>query len=114
MSRFRLGGSQTQAALAVQLPAPGPELETSASETQNRAQSGEALPFQLYPESCPAQRGGVSGARGGVLGVVRNGGKGWGVGLLRRLPVVLEALMRGTEAGVPTAVLTTTPLGNPV
>lgn len=47
-------------------------------------------------------------------GGVRKGGKGWGVGLLRRLPGVLAALMRGAEAGVRTAVLATTPLGNPV
>lgn len=48
------------------------------------------------------------------MGGVRKGGKGWGVGLLRLLRVVLAAQMRGTEAGVRTAVLATTAPGNPV
>lgn len=40
--------------------------------------------------------------------------KGWGDGLLRRLPVVLAALKRDTKAGVRTAVLATAPPGNPI
>lgn len=47
-------------------------------------------------------------------GEIRMGGKGWGVGLLRRLPVVLATLNAGTEAGVRTAVLATTLPGKPV
>nr|CAI9706359.1 unnamed protein product [Rangifer tarandus platyrhynchus] len=48
--------------------APGLELAASASEPWNQAESGEALPFQLQPESRPPRRGGVTGARGGHRG----------------------------------------------
>lgn len=53
-------------------PAPGPELAASASQPQHRAESWEALPFQLQPENRPARRGGVTSAWGGLLGW------GWG------------------------------------
>lgn len=55
-------------------PTPEPELAASASQPQNRAESRKAFPFQLQPESRPARRGGVTGARGGVLGGVGRGG----------------------------------------
>lgn len=47
-------------------------------------------------------------------GWIRKGGKGWGAGLLRRLPVVLATLMRGSEAGIRAAGLATTPPGSSV
>lgn len=97
-------------------PAPGLELAASASEPWNRAESGEALPFQLQPESRPPRRGGVTGARGGVLGGwgVRTGEKGWGAGLLRRLPGRSGDTNAGHRSRCPGCGAATTPPENTI
>jgi hypothetical protein len=93
---------------------PGAELAASASEPQSRAESWEALPSQLQPKSHPAPRGGVTGARGGVLGRGEEGREGGVESWAAATPPGRSGL---TDAGHPSKVCDCGvgfPLGNPV
>lgn len=119
MRRSRLGGSRARAAPAVRLLPQGPSERRWLRSLGTELRPGSA-PFPAPAGEPPGtgRRSHPRPGRGVGVGVcwggVRKGGKGWGDGLLRRLPVVLAALKRDAEAGVPTAVLATAPPGNPI
>ena len=117
MRRSRPSGSQTQAPWAAQLPPPGlswrrrlrslgteqsPGKRSLSSSSRRAARHGEA--------ESPAPGAGCWGGGGGV----RTGEKGWGAGLLRRLPGRSGDTNAGHRSRCPGCGAATTPPENTV